>query len=289
MTKTPCILLLAASITANAASKELPKPCTPNPGLRYYYPVPKEAVPKTHDFDIVIYGASPAAISAACQARKMGKTVGVFVFRRHIGGMSSSGLSDVDYGKKESIGGMARKVFLDFFKKQVQSPAEVEKLFLSMLSGLDIPVFFEHRLEKVEREGERITKITFENGNAARAKIFMDTTYEGDLMAARVSSMWQAANPTPTLVRSSTASRSAHAPLRIIFNGGWTRMLSPAIPRAVSSREWTPRHMLQRIMARQTNAASPSASACLPPGVTPWPGPDLQTTRWSATSCLSAM
>jgi hypothetical protein len=183
MTKTTCTLLLSAAFTAVAFAKELPKPSTPNPGLRYYYPVPKEAVPKTHDFDIVIYGASPAAVSAACQAKKMGKTVGIFVFRRHVGGMSSSGLSDVDYGKKESIGGMAKKVFLDFFKKQVQSPAEVETLFLTLLTDLDIPVFFEHRLQKVEREGDRITKVVFENGNAARAKIFMDTTYEGDLMA----------------------------------------------------------------------------------------------------------
>jgi hypothetical protein len=183
MTKTTCTLLLTAAFTAVAFAKELPKPSTPNPGLRYYYPVPTEASPKTHDFDIVIYGASPAAVSAACQAKKMGKTVGVFVFRRHVGGMSSSGLSDVDYGKKESIGGMAKKVFLDFFKKQVQSPAEVETLFLTMLTDLDIPVFFEHRLEKADRDGDRITKVIFENGNAARAKIFIDTTYEGDLMA----------------------------------------------------------------------------------------------------------
>lgn len=183
MLKATSLLLLAASFTAASFAKELPKPGTPNPGLRYYYPVPKEAAPKTHEFDIVIYGASPAAVSAAVQARKMGKTVGIFVFRRHVGGMSSSGLSDVDYGKKEAIGGMARKVFLEFFKKQVQSPAEVETLFLTMLADLEVPVFFEHRLQDVEREGDRITKVIFENGNAARAKIFMDTTYEGDLMA----------------------------------------------------------------------------------------------------------
>lgn len=177
-----CVLVMAAFTTVSTA-RELPKPATPNPGLRYYYPVPREVSPKTFDFDIVIYGASPAAVSAACQARKMGKTVGIFVFRRHVGGMSSSGLSDVDYGKKEAIGGMAKTVFLDFFKKQVQSPAEVERLFLTKLADLDIPVFFEHRLQQVERQGDRITKVVFENGNAARGKIFMDTTYEGDLMA----------------------------------------------------------------------------------------------------------
>ena len=183
MNTLPSVLLLAAVLSSAAMAKDLPKPSTPNPGLRYYYPVPKEAVPKAHEFDVVIYGASPAAVSAACQVKKMGKSVGVFVFRRHVGGMSSSGLSDVDYGKKSAIGGMAKSVFLDFFKKQVQSPAEVETLFLTMLADLDIPVFFEHRLERVERDGVRITKLVFENGNAARGKVFMDTTYEGDLMA----------------------------------------------------------------------------------------------------------
>ena len=176
-------LLLLTILSATGWAKDLPRPSNPNPGLRYYYPVPKVAEPTTYDFDVVIYGSSPAAVSAACQAKKLGKTVGVFVFRRHVGGMSSSGLSDVDYGKKESIGGMAKTVFLDFFKKQVQSPAEVETLFLQMLTDLDIPVFFEHRLEKVERQGDRIARLVFENGNAARGKVFMDTTYEGDLMA----------------------------------------------------------------------------------------------------------
>ena len=123
MKKTNISLLLAAIFTAVSNAKQLPRPNTPNPGLRYYYPVPKTDAPRTYDFDIVIYGASPAAVSAACQAKKLGKTVGVFVFRRHIGGMSSSGLSDVDYGKKTAIGGMAKTGFLDFVKKQVQRPA----------------------------------------------------------------------------------------------------------------------------------------------------------------------
>jgi hypothetical protein len=177
-----CTLLLAACAVAACPAHELPQPGTPNPGLRYYYPVPRAEKPTARDFDVVIYGASPAAVSAACQARKQGKTAGVFVFRRHVGGMSSSGLSDVDYGKKESIGGMAKRVYLDFWRRTVQSPAEAEKLFLKMLADQDVPVFFEHRLQKVVRDGPRISALVFENGNAATGKIFIDTTYEGDLM-----------------------------------------------------------------------------------------------------------
>jgi hypothetical protein len=177
------VALLVAIMACPVLGGEPAAPTTPSPGLRYYYPVPRATDPKTHDFDVVIYGASPAAVSAACQAKKMGKSAGVFVFRRHVGGMSSSGLSDVDFGKKEAIGGIARQVYLEFWKNRTQSPAEAERMFLTLLAERDIPVFFEHRLDTVEREGPRITKITFENGNAARAKIFMDTSYEGDLMA----------------------------------------------------------------------------------------------------------
>jgi len=175
----PVALLIGTAVPAES----IPKPGTPNPGLRYYYPVPKAATPETYDFDVVIYGASPAAVSAAVQCRSMGKTAGVFVFRRHVGGMSSSGLSHVDYGKKEAIGGIAKRVFLEWWKDRVQSPAAVEKLFLTMLTELNVPVFFEHRLLEVKRDGVRITGITFENGNAARGRIFIDTTYEGDLLA----------------------------------------------------------------------------------------------------------
>ena len=177
------VVLLVALAACPVFAGERATPTTPNPGLRYYYPVPRVADPTIHDFDVVIYGASPAAVSAACQAKKMGKSVGVFVFRRHVGGMSSSGLSDVDFGKKEAIGGLARNVFLEFWQNRVQSPAEAEKMFLAMLADRDIPVFFEHRLDRVEREGARIAKVSFENGSAARGRIFMDTTYEGDLMA----------------------------------------------------------------------------------------------------------
>ena len=178
-----CLIVCSAALACATFAKELPKPNMPNPGLRYYYPLPKIENPKNYEFDIVIYGASPAAVSAACQAKKMGKSVGIFVFRRHVGGMSSSGLSHVDYGKKYAIGGMAKTIFIDNWKDRVQSPAAVEKMFLEMLARLDIPVFFEHRLDKVERRGAKIKRITFENGNSASGKIFMDTSYDGDLMA----------------------------------------------------------------------------------------------------------
>jgi hypothetical protein len=82
----------------------------------------------------------------------MGKTAGVFVFRRHVGGMSSSGLSHADFGKNEAIGGITRSVFLECWKDRVQSPAAVETLFLTILTEANVPVFFKHRLHGTARQ-----------------------------------------------------------------------------------------------------------------------------------------
>ena len=52
-----------------------------------------------------------------------------------------------------------------------------------MLQDADVPVYFEHRLKDVVKDGIRITSIQIENGNTFKAKMFIDATYEGDLMA----------------------------------------------------------------------------------------------------------
>jgi hypothetical protein len=61
--------------------------------------------------------------------------------------------------------------------------ADAEKTFRAMLEEAKVPVFYEHRLKAVEKDGNRITALVFENGNRIIAKTFIDATYEGDLMA----------------------------------------------------------------------------------------------------------
>ena len=162
---------------------ELAKPSTPNPGLKYYYPVPKASNPVEGNYDVVVYGGTPGGVAAAIQAKRMGKTAALYVFRRHVGGLTSAGLTETDLGKKEAIGGMAVEFFEKVGKWRHFRPSEAEKTFLTMLAEADVPVFFEHRLHKAEKDGLKITKITFENGNSAKGKMFVDATYEGDLFA----------------------------------------------------------------------------------------------------------
>ena len=173
---------ILAGLCANSAPK-LPAPTTQNPGLKYYYPLPKVKNPTTANYDVVVYGGTPGGVGAAIQARRMGKTSALYVFRRHVGGLTSAGLTETDIGKKNAIGGMAVEFYEKLGKWRQFRPSEAERAFLEMLVEAGVPVFFEHRLEKVEKKDGKITKITFENGNAVTGKMFVDATYEGDLLA----------------------------------------------------------------------------------------------------------
>ena len=181
--------LLAMSCTAIAAAG----PASPNPGLYYYYAVPKADPPENVKVDVCVYGATPAGVSAAVQAGRMGKTVALAVFRRHVAGMTSGGLTAVDTGKKDSIGGMTRDYFLKLSKSPSAfadgsvelgfRPSQAENLALAMLKDAGAKVYFEHRIKSVEKEAARIRAITFENGNRIEARMFIDASYEGDLLA----------------------------------------------------------------------------------------------------------
>ena len=174
-------------------------PTTPNPGLKYYYPVPPANPPQVLECDVCVYGGTPGGVAAAVQAQRMGKKAILAVFRRHVGGLTSAGLTAVDAGKAESIGGMAQEFLQSVGRKPHYkpsakdrwmsfSPSQAEAKFLEMLSDADAPVLFEHRLSAVRKTGAHIDSIEFENGNSIKAKMFIDATYEGDLMAmAKVS------------------------------------------------------------------------------------------------------
>jgi hypothetical protein len=114
----------------------------------------------------------------------MGKKAVLVVMRRHVGGMTSGGLTATDIGKRPAIGGFANEVYAKLGKTSGFRPSEAEKVFLELLKEAGVPIYYEHRLRDVVKEGARIESIRLENGNAVRAKMFVDATYEGDLMAA---------------------------------------------------------------------------------------------------------
>ena len=158
--------------------------------LRYYYSVPSKEPPPTVEADLCIYGATPAGIAAAIQASRLGKRAVIAEFGRHVGGMTASGLGATDTGNKQAIGGIAREFYRRlgaYYRMEAEAwtfePKIAELTFLRMLSIAGVEVRFEQRLAKVVMHDGRIVQIEMEDGTTYRAGMFVDATYEGDLMA----------------------------------------------------------------------------------------------------------
>lgn len=168
--------------------------------------------------DILIYGATSGGLAAAIQARRMGKTVVVLDPGTHIGGLTTGGLSWTDIGNKIVVGGIAREFYQRIKKKYEDpkiwtsetrdeyfdrrkgqnaknedamwtfEPKVASALYSEMLAEAGIKVVQKARLDLspgkgVVKENGRIKAIVLEGGKRYEAKMFIDATYEGDLMA----------------------------------------------------------------------------------------------------------
>lgn len=172
-------LLIAGFAPETPADDRLPKPAIPN--LRYYYP-PAKVEPRTIETDICIYGGTSGGVVAAIQAARMGKKAVLLEFGKHVGGLTTGGLSHTDGGSENVCGGIAR----EFYKQVGQAnfrPSHAETVYRDMLDKAGVPVHTLAHLAKVNKDGARITSIVMEDGLEVKAKQFIDCTYEGDLMA----------------------------------------------------------------------------------------------------------
>ena len=176
------LLALCTGVLAVAAEPAAPAPVNK---LRYYYAVPPANPPQTITTDVCVYGDTPAGITAAIQAGRMGKTAALVVFGTHVGGMTTSGLSRTDGGR--TAGGIAAE-FYQAVGRSMFDPGDAEKQFRTMLDKAGVKLYFEHRLAAAGKDGTALREIVMENGNRFQAKMFVDATYEGDLLAmAKVS------------------------------------------------------------------------------------------------------
>lgn len=171
------------------------------------------------DYDIVVYGGTSAAVTAAVQSARMGKSVIIVSPDKHLGGLSSGGLGWTDTGNKSVIGGLSREFYHRIWhyydkpqtwKWQKRSeygnkgqgtlaidgkertmwifePHVAEQVFEDMISARNITVDRNQWLDRkagVEKTGNRLRSITTLSGKKYRGKMFIDATYEGDLMAS---------------------------------------------------------------------------------------------------------
>lgn len=144
--------------------------------------------------DIAIYGATSAGIVAACVASRRGKRVALLHPGKTVGGLTTGGLGWTDFGKKHVIGGTARDFYRAVGKHYGKEeewqfePHVASAVFDAMLTQAGVSVETCQFLEKVELSAGKIVEIAMLGGLRVRAKVFIDATYEGDLMAqAKVS------------------------------------------------------------------------------------------------------
>lgn len=176
---------------------------------------------KQKEYDIVIYGGTSAGIAAAIQSSRMGKSVILIEPSSRLGGLTTGGLGATDIGNKQAIGGISREFYQNIkrhYEKpenwKWQKPEEYQqnrntgnedamwtfepsaalKVYQEMMAAEKIDVVYNQRLnrkEGVKKQGEKIIEIEMESGEKYSGKMFIDATYEGDLMAASgVSYTW---------------------------------------------------------------------------------------------------
>ena len=143
-------------------------------------------------FDVLVYGGTAGGVITAVAAAREGLRVALLEPRAHLGGMVSGGLGWTDYGKKEVIGGYSLEFFERVGAKYGEpiawhfEPRVAEAVFREMASGAGVTVLYHQRLREktgVVKSGARVVEVAMEDGGRFRAPIFVDATYEGDLMA----------------------------------------------------------------------------------------------------------
>jgi len=144
--------------------------------------------------DVVVYGDSAAAVAAAVQAKRQGLDVVLVNSTDFLGGMTCSGLSASDIFHRDAVGGVARelygrigqhygKEYVDYFEPHVAQAA-----MDALVKDAGLTVVLKETLDRapggVTKEGTRIQAFRTSSGKVFAAKVFIDASYVGDLMAA---------------------------------------------------------------------------------------------------------
>jgi hypothetical protein len=169
-------------------------------------------------YDVVIYGGTSAGIAAAIQTARMGKTAVLIEPTQHLGGLTTGGLGATDIGNKRAIGGIAREFYgriWEHYQKPESWKYQKREEYVNRRGSANDPnektmwTFEPHvatatydgmlrevrdkvtvvRGERLDlakgvvKQGTRIMRIVMESGRAFEGRMFIDATYEGDLMA----------------------------------------------------------------------------------------------------------
>ncbi len=179
---------------------------------------PKQSTAPVFEADVIIYGGTSAAVIAAVEVSQSGKSVLIVSPDKHLGGLTSGGLGYTDTGNKSVIGGLARefyhKVWLHYndsaawvWQKHSEygnkgqgtvamdgenrtmwifEPHVAEQVFEDFVKENNLTVYRDEWLDRengVSKDGQQIISFKTLSGKTFKGKVFIDATYEGDLMA----------------------------------------------------------------------------------------------------------
>ena len=153
------------------------------------------AEPRTLIADVCVYAGNAAGIAAAVAAAREGCRVLVVEPSRWLGGMTGSGLVHIDWGRSEAAGGSAKKILKDGL-----TDPQYRRMFADLAKQHGVEIHYEHRVASVAKTGATITSLVLDYAPPDRfgcpiaqpktasavtvnARMFIDCSYEGDLMA----------------------------------------------------------------------------------------------------------
>ncbi len=149
-----------------------------------------------YEVDICIYGGTSAGVIAAYKASMNGQSVLLIEPGRNLGGLSSGGLGATDIGREEAVSGLSREYYLRLGAKYGLEdvawhfePKVAEEVFNDYINEAGVDVLFDYSVIDVRKQGTDIRSIKikdYEHGKSditIAAKVFIDASYEGDLMA----------------------------------------------------------------------------------------------------------
>ena len=146
-------------------------------------------------YDVCVYGGNASGAMAACAAAKAGAKVIVIEPSRWLGGMTGGGLMHIDWGREEAVSGSTRPIL-----KKDYNDAQYREVFGEMLKAAGVTVLFEHRVAAALKVDGVIRSVDLDltpfdeygcpparpmkhMALTIKAKVFIDCSYEGDLMA----------------------------------------------------------------------------------------------------------
>ncbi|HLL89569.1 MAG TPA: FAD-dependent oxidoreductase, partial [Tepidisphaeraceae bacterium] len=152
--------------------------------LHYFHPSWVAKSDERLRADVCVYGGTSAGIAAAVAAIRAGKTAVILHPGKIVGGLTTGGLGETDYGRKHVIGGLSRRFYRDCGTRYGKDeefqfePHVAAAVYSAWLSEYDVPVRLCQFVDRVELEGARIKSVTMLGGLRCEAKAFIDATYE---------------------------------------------------------------------------------------------------------------